>query len=106
MRWNPPWVSKPLGAVKVRPITVWVEPPHKRGPRGLWTLVVKWSDSPYRTEVRGMFDVEGRESEFQRVIDALPGNLVGGELFAGNTAHVNDRSYAPAYPVLARLLAD
>lgn len=104
MSWNPPWLSRSLGgSSRLRPIVVWLESPHRRGPRGLWTLVVKWADSPHRVEVRGAYDVE--DSEFQRVIDALPGPLVGGELFAGNTATVNERMYTQAWPVLSELLA-
>ena len=102
--WIPPWASTRLGAPpgKLRAITVWAEPPHRRGARGLWTLVVKWADSSHRVEVRGAYDVE--DSDFQRVIDALPGPLVGGELFSGNTATVNERMYTEAWPVLASIL--
>ena len=96
--WNPPWAY--------RPITGWIERPVRHGPRGLWTLIVKWADSPYRVEVRGVYDVPGADSDFQRIIDRLPGPLVGGELFAGNTAHVNGRMYAAAWPVLAEILGN
>ena len=54
-------------------------------------------------EVRGTLD-ESSSDPLQRVIDTLPGPLVGGELMAGNVATINERMYAPALPILAALL--
>lgn len=54
-------------------------------------------------EIRGTLD-ESLDDPLQRVIDALPGPLVGGELLAGNIAAINDDMYSQAYPILAALL--
>jgi hypothetical protein len=54
-------------------------------------------------EVRGTLD-ESPDDPLQRVIDALPGPLVGGELMAGNIATINWRMYHQALPILAALL--
>ena len=89
-----------------RPIRVWVEPPYHDGE---YVLVLHWAGSPHFVEVRGAFDT-GEDSDFQRVIDALPGPLVGGELFSGNVATVmvagggRKGLYADAWPVLAEIL--
>ena len=56
-------------------------------------------------EVRGTLDTSPHDP-LQRVMDALPGPLVGGELLAGNIATINSRMYAQAYPILAALLAE
>lgn len=56
-------------------------------------------------EIRGKLD-EREDDPLQRVIDALPGPLVGGELLAGNIAAINDDMYAHAYPILAALLEE
>ena len=54
-------------------------------------------------EVRGTLDISPHDP-LQRVMDALPGPLVGGELLAGNIATINSRMYHQAYPILAALL--
>ena len=54
-------------------------------------------------EVRGTLDASPH-NPLQRVMDALPGPLVGGELMAGNIAVINADMYAQAYPILAALL--
>jgi len=56
-------------------------------------------------EVRGTLD-EREDDPLQRVMDALPGPLVGGELMAGNIAAINDDMYQQAYPILAALLQE
>lgn len=56
-------------------------------------------------EVRGTLD-EREDDPLQRVIDALPGPLVGGELMAGNIATINERMYKQALPILAALLQE
>lgn len=56
-------------------------------------------------EVRGLYDVR-EDDPLQRVLDALPGPLVGGELMAGQVATVTDRMYAGARGVLEALLAE
>jgi hypothetical protein len=56
-------------------------------------------------EVRGTLDVSENDP-LQRVLDTLPGPLVGGELMAGNIATINSRMYAPALPILSALLAE
>lgn len=58
-----------------------------------------------KVEVRGQLD-ECPDDPLQRVVDNLPGNLVGGELMAGNTAHVGDRSYEPALKCIERLFVE
>jgi len=56
-------------------------------------------------EVRGTLDISPSDP-LQRVIDALPGPLVGGELMAGNIAVINKDMYMQAYPILAALLEE
>lgn len=63
----------------------------------------------WRPRQRGWVEVRGELDKslcdpLQRVIDALPGPLVGGELMAGNIAVINADMYAQAYPILAALL--
>ncbi len=63
------------------------------------------SDTGDVVEVRGHLDVDASDP-LQVLIDRLPGGLVGGELMAGNVAHVDGRSYAAALDVLERLFAE
>lgn len=88
---------------KVRPIQVWVDQPHKKGPADLWTLGIRWLGDPKFIEIRGTYDVDNG-SDFQQAIDRLPGPLVGGELMAGHVAIVTDKFYKDAYPVLVDML--
>ena len=67
-----------------------------------FSRLVVWDPNGECVEVRGQLDVS-HEDPLQQVVDSLPGNLVGGELMAGNTAEVSLYAYAGALPVLVNL---
>ena len=56
-------------------------------------------------QVRGRVDVSP-DDPLQQVLDALPGGVVGGTLFAEQEAFVDEKSYPKALPVLNRLFED